>query len=184
MKIDQFILELINIQILVQIGIGIGLILFLLVIDITTTTRRIIKRAKHNFNDENEKLKEIEHQFSIIKSLAPTYINSLGKTGSDLLKELDTIIYERGGTLAQIEALIKDNDINDLLDLLEEENKLKNKKSYRWEVRAETIIRELGSKISQASNLASQLGVPKSKSRREGTQLSLIQAKIIPNSVE
>jgi hypothetical protein len=184
MKIDQLILEIVNIQLLVQVGIGIGLMLFLLVIDITTSAKRIINRARFKIHHENEKLKKIEHQFSIIKSHAPTYINSLGKTGSDLLRELDTIIVEREETLSQIEALIRENDIDDLLHLLEDENHPANNKHFKWEVRAESIIWELGNKIYKASNLASKAGVPKNKNRREGTQMSLSQARIIPTPKE
>lgn len=170
--------QFVDLDILLYVSVGVCLALFLLVVDITTGTRRVINNAKYILKTEQEKLKKIEHQFSIIKTHAPTYINSLGKNGSDLLQELDTIIIEREESLSMIKNFIEEGSIDDLVDMIEEEKE--KSQNFKWATRADILIRELGNKIFKASNHASSAGIPKVKTKREGTQVSLSQARIIP----
>jgi SUMO ligase MMS21 Smc5/6 complex component len=179
MTIPSELTNIVDLDILLQVSTGVCLILFLLVVDITTNSRRIINSAKFLLHSENEKLKKIEYQFSILKAHAPTYINSLGKKGSDLLQELDTIIVEREESLSQLHFLIREGEVDELISLLQGEKE--KSREVKWSSRADSIIRDLGNKIFKASNLASEAGLPKVKSKREGTQLSLSLARIIPS---
>lgn len=170
---------LIDFEIVIYISIASAMIIFLLLVDLSTTSIRVIRSAKYLIRMESEKLKKIDYQFSIIKTHAPTYINSLGKGGSDLLHELDTIIIEREETIAQLTEFIKDRDLEEIVHLLELE--ADKSKDFKWTQRAETLIRELGNKIYKASSFAHNAGLPKNKSKREPTRLSLAKAKIIPS---
>ncbi len=168
-----------DVEIIIYLSVGAGLILFLLFIDIITNTMRVINTAKHLLRSENEKLKKIECQFSVIKAHAPTYMNSLGKGGSDLLIELDTIIVEREESLSQLHRLIKEGNIEEILSLIEDEKE--KSEEFKWASRADTLIRELGNKIFKASSFANKTGIPKNTSKREATRMNLLKAKIIPS---
>jgi hypothetical protein len=173
------IIEYMDPGLLIQVSIGVMLVLFILVIDITTNSMRIINLGKYILSSEKEKLKKIERQFTVILNHAPTYINSLGKKGSDMIQEIDTIIIEKEESLAQLNNFIQHGEIEDILNLIEEEKE--KRQGMIWTSRAESLIRELGNKISKASTYATEAGLPKNNSEgRESTKMSLTQARIIP----
>jgi len=158
-------------------GIGIGLGLLLLFIDLFSNAYRTIKKAKRKLNSEGTILEKLEGQFSVLRSHAPTYANSLGGEGAKLINELEKILSEQRDTLELLSELVYEKDLDFINNVFDKEEEFKADKP-QWDKRAENIISYLGSKILEASNKSYELGVPKS-SRHDTTIISLIKAQII-----
>lgn len=158
-------------------GIGVGLALLLLFIDLFSNAYRTIKKAKRKLNTDGTILEKLEAQFSVLRSHAPTYSNSLGSEGAKLINELEKILSEQRDTLELLSELVYEKDLDFINNVFDKEEELKADKP-KWDKRAENIISYLGSKILEASNKSGELGVPKT-SRHDTTILSLIKAQII-----
>lgn len=161
---------------------GLALFLLVLFIDLFTSTRRITKKARSIINVEGEKLEELENKYTILKSHALSYVNTLGGKGSKQLYELNTILSNQADFLSFLSELIAEGDLDEADRIMKERSE--QKEELQWDKRAEKLIMELGQKISMASNSSSNLGLVtnphSSSSRRESTQVSLVRAKIIP----
>ncbi|HMO18435.1 MAG TPA: hypothetical protein PKA63_09100 [Oligoflexia bacterium] len=156
--------------------IALTLFLTILFTDLFSYSLRIRRIAKQLLKRQTKALEELENQFAVLQSHAPTYINSLGEDGSRFLTIINSTLGKKREFLELISELLEQNEVSEIQHIITNENI-----SDKWIMETRIQIYNVGKLILEASKRASLAGVPKRKGRREDTIMSLSRASIISN---